>query len=164
MILRVILPAIALSALVAIVRPLLGVPGLILPAVPLLAVLLCARNAPRARYRIAAVGCGIAAGVPLAGSLVVPAMSLVALGALAHATRLLIPRDRWLLLIINATIFAAADFGIVNVLAGASAISTLDFAGWTGAVSGLLLTGVASCGLDQLVARRPRLRHALERP
>jgi hypothetical protein len=163
-ILRVIVPAIALSALVGIAKPLLGVAGLGLPAVPLLAVLLCARNAPRPRYRLAAVGCGVAAGVPYAGLLLVPAMSLVALGALAHATRLLVPRDRWLAQIISATIFATADFAFVNVLAGASAISTLGLAGWTGAVSGLLLTGVVSCALDQLVARRPRLRHALERP
>jgi hypothetical protein len=141
-----------------------GNSGWLIPSVALCAVLLCARRSQQAgRYQTAAVLCGLCAGLPLQGSFLAPAIVLLLLGSLAHATRRFLSADGPVGMLLVGSFYAFLQALLLLLFPGAGSALKLSEGELFGAVGGLVMTGVLFAACDIVVSRWRSLRHALER-
>ena len=142
----------------------LGVAGLAVPSLGLVAVVLAGRRAPPYRVRWVAAAAGCVAGATVEGGLfMVPVIYLVLAYGAGIAGRALVLDSVGRLAILGCAIAVAAD-GALAVFRVPGRLTMIGHQGWLWAAVGLLLTASGFLLSDFLVSRAPRVRHALERP
>lgn len=141
-----------------------GAPGPLIPSIGLVVAVLAGRRSPPERIRWVATGAGLAAGSAVEGGLLlVPAVYLV-LASLAGIARRSLALESPVRLATVGLLLALLEACVFAAFQVPGRLTKLGDGAWPWAMAGLVLTGVAFAAGEFMIARAPRLRHALERP